>query len=127
MYMLAMFTLLLLSGCTTPIMLPSSGAWDGASELGPVYACNGGTFSSDEGCSGWPLALVSMPSPETHYAELRAKAAKQFHVDPDRIALKDVSVEYLTEINGVIRGWKATAIAGKRNASIQASPLTIKE
>ncbi len=42
------------------------------------------------------------------------KAATQYKLDPALIVLKDVSVEYVTELNGVIRVWKATAIAGRR-------------
>lgn len=105
---------LLTVGCTTPLTLASHGSWDGATELGPVRACKGGSLSIDRECSGWPLSLPSMPSPDTHYAELTAKAAAQYHVDPSLIVLKDVAVEYVTEINGVIRGWKVTAIAGRR-------------
>lgn len=102
------------TGCTTPLTLASHGSWDGATELGPVMACKGGSLSIDRECSGWPLSLTSMPSPDTHYAELKAKAATQYQVDPALIVLKDVSVEYVTEINGVIRGWKVTALAGRR-------------
>lgn len=106
--------LLLLAGCTTPLTLASHGSWDGATELGPVRACKGGSLSIDRECSGWPLSLPSMPSPDTHYTELKAKAADQYKVDASLIVLKDVSVEYVTEVNGVVRGWKATAVAGRR-------------
>lgn len=101
-------------GCTTPLTLAPHGSWDNATELGPVMACKGGSVSFDRECSGWPLSIPSLPSPDTHYTELKAKAATQYNVDPSLIVLKDVSVKYVTEINGVIRGWKATAIAGRR-------------
>ena len=106
--------LLITIGCTTPLTLASYGSWEGAIELGPVKACKGGSLSIDQECSGWPLSLPSLPSPDTHYTELKAKAATQYKLDPSLIVLKDVSVEYVAEINGVIRGWKATAIAGRR-------------
>lgn len=105
---------LFISGCTTPLTLAPHGSWDGATELGPVRACKGGSLSIDQECAGWPLSLPSMPAPDTHYTELKAKAAQQYKVDPSVIVLKDVSVDYVTEINGVIRGWKAHAIAGRK-------------
>lgn len=106
---------LLLAGCTTPLMLPESGSWDGVTELGPVYACKGGSHSFQRKCKGgWPLSLPSLPAPDIHYAELRADAATRYATDPSLIVLKDVSVEYLAELNGVIRGWDAQAIAGRR-------------
>ena len=111
---ITIIAILTLAGCTTPLTLASHGSWDGATELGPVRACKGGSLSIDRECSGWPLSLPSMPSPDTHYAELTAKAAEQYKVEASRIVLKDVAVEYVTEINGVIRGWKATAMAGRK-------------
>lgn len=103
------------AGCTTPLTLAPHGTWDSTTtELGPVMACKGGSISFDQECSGWPLSIPSLPPPDTHYTELKAKAAGQYHVDPAHVVLKDVAVEYVTEINGVIRGWKATAVAGQR-------------
>ncbi len=92
------------TGCTTPLNLASHGSWEGATELGPVKACKGGSLSTDQECSGWPLSLPSLPPPDTHYTELKAEAATQYKLDPSLIVLKDVSVEYFTELNGVIRG-----------------------
>lgn len=107
---------LLLTGCTSPMMLPPSGTWESqTSTLGPVVVCKGGNFASEpEGCNQWPLSIPSMPHPDIHYGELRAKASETYSVDAALIVLKDVIVEYTTEINGVIRGWKASAVAGKR-------------
>lgn len=124
---LAIIVLITSASCTTPLTLASHGSWDGATELGPVRACKGGSLSIDQECSGWPLSLPTMPHPDTHYAELKAKAAAQYQVDPSRIVLKDVAVEYVTEINGVIRGWKASAIAGVQRAQETAtSPASMK-
>lgn len=109
-------SLSILAGCTTPIMLPPSGMWDATTvALGPVVACKGGASSGtvEEGCGGWPLSLPSMPHPDVHYAELKARAAQQYTVDQSVVVLKDVHVDYRSEINGVIRGWRATAIAGR--------------
>ena len=100
--------MLITLGCTTPLNLAPHGAWDGATELGPVMACKGGSVSFDRECSGWPLSIPSLPPPDTHYTELKAKAAAQYHVDASVVVLKDVAVEYVTEVNGVIRGWKAS-------------------
>lgn len=107
---------LLLIGCTSPMMLPSSGTWEERTvTLGPVVVCKGGNFSfTPKDCNQWPLSIPSMPVPEIHYAELRAQAAEEYSVDAARIILKDVLVKYNAEINGVIRGWKASAIAGKK-------------
>ena len=109
-------SLVLLSGCSSLIVLPSSGTWETRTVLlGPVVVCRGGNFSMEpKDCNQWPLSIPTMPSPEIHYAELRAKAAELYETDPTVVVLKDVNVKYTTEINGVIRGWRATAIAGKR-------------
>lgn len=119
-----------LTGCAanTVLMLPGSGAWEERTAiLGPVVACRGGNSDFSEThkeCNNWPISVTHMPPPEAHYAELRAKAAEQYHVDPALIALKDITVSYNTELNGVIRGWKAQAIAGQRIAppSISTAP-----
>lgn len=114
--------LLLLSACAarTPMLLPSSGIWTVDTVLlGPVVACQGGNRDFSEHhkeCNKWPLSIPSLPHPETHHAELRAKAAEQYHVDGSAIVLKDVQVTYNTELVGTIRGWKATAIAGRNSA-----------
>ncbi len=107
--------LAILTGCTTALPLPPSGQWSERTiVLGPVVVCKGGNFSSEpKGCNQWPLALAVPPSPEIHYLELKTKAAEQYTVDANFVVLRDVSVEYTTEINGIVRGWRAHAIAGK--------------
>jgi hypothetical protein len=107
----AIFLLALaLSACTTPMMLAPSGSWDAnVRALGPVEACRGGTVDSGRSCGQWPLSIAMMPGPESHYVELRTKAMELYQVDYDSVVLKDVHVVYSTEINGVIRGWRATA------------------
>lgn len=124
MYRLLAFTaltlpLLLLTGCAnhSQLLLPSAGAWTAETvTLGPVMVCKGGNmdFSSDhKACNNWPLSVPSMPHPETHHAELRSQAAQQYKAPVEAIVLKDVQVTYNSELNGVIRGWKATALAGR--------------
>lgn len=96
------------------MMLPPSGTWDsGVRTLGPVEVCRGGTIDSGPSCNQWPLSIMSMPVPDSHYAELRMKAAELYQVDSAAVVLKDINVVYSTEINGVIRGWRAKALAGK--------------
>lgn len=119
---------LLLPACAarTPIMLPAAGTWTTDTVLlGPVVACRGGNHDFTEHhreCNQWPISVPSLPHPETHHAELRTKAAQQYQSDIGTIILKDVEVTYNTELNGVIRGWKATAIAGKNPAPIILTP-----
>lgn len=113
--MLVGLILVFLSGCTSPMTLPSSGRWDQQTvTLGPVVVCKGGNLTfTPKGCNQWPMSLPSMPAPEIHYAELRAEAADKYSVDAGLIVLKNVVVKYNSEIRGTIRGWKASAIAGK--------------
>jgi len=113
---------LMMSACAnrSDLMLPSVGSWTPETiVLGRVVACRGGNldFSDDhKDCNKWPLSLPSLPHPETHYAELRTKAAQQYQVDVGAIVLKDVQVTYNSELVGTIRGWKASAIAGRNPA-----------
>jgi len=111
--------LLLLTDCAnhSTLLLPAAGTWTTDTILlGPVVSCRGGNLDFSEHhkeCNQWPLSLPSMPHPEIHQAELRTKAAQQYQTDVGLIVLKDVQVIYNTELVGTIRGWKATAIAGK--------------
>lgn len=117
------FTLLVLAlilpGCAnqSTLLLPSAGTWTADTiTLGPVVACRGGNLDFTEHskeCNQWPLSIPSLPHPETHHAELRTKAAQQYQTEVSLIVLKDVHVTYNAELVGTIRGWKATALAGK--------------
>lgn len=109
-------SVLLVVGCTSLIILPSSGTWDTRTvSLGPVVVCRGANFSTEpEDCNQRALSIPSLPVPDIHYGELRARAAELYKVDPTAVVLTGVQVEYLTEANGVIRGWRATAVAGKK-------------
>jgi hypothetical protein len=92
------------------MMLAPSGSWDAnVRALGPVEACRGGTVDSGRSCGQWPLSIAMIPGPESHYVELRTKAMELYQMHYDSVVLKDVHVVYSTEINGVIRGWRATA------------------
>jgi hypothetical protein len=117
--------LLLLTACAnhSTLLLPAAGTWTSDTVLlGLVVACRGGNMDFSEHheeCNQWPLSIPSLPHPEIHHAELRAKAAQQYQTGAATIVLKDVQVLYNTELVGTIRGWKASAIAGK-------NPLTTK-
>jgi hypothetical protein len=114
-----LFAIMLLSGCAnrSTLLLPSAGTWTADTVLlGPVVACRGGNLdftAQHKECNQWPLSIPSLPHPDTHHAELRTKAAQQYQTDVSMIVLKDVAVTYNAELVGIIRGWKATAIAGK--------------
>lgn len=122
---------LTMSACAnrSDLMLPSVGSWtEQTIVLGRVVACRGGNmdFSEDhKECNDWPLSLPSLPHPDAHYAELRTKAAQQYQVDVGGIVLKDVQVTYNAELVGTIRGWKATALAGKNLIPAGSTALTI--
>jgi hypothetical protein len=112
---LALAATLLITGCTSTLPYRSLGEWSDAVEtLGEVNYCQGGGCSgSDEG-SQWPLALTSAPTQDNIHAALIAKAIKVYHVPEQEIVLKEINVKLLTEVVGTVRGWKATAVAGRK-------------
>jgi hypothetical protein len=83
-------------------------------EPGPLTRC-----SSARASRVWVAAVILRASQRVQEvaAELRTKAAEQFKADVSTIVLKDVQVTYNTELVGTIRGWKATAIAGRNPAA----------
>ncbi len=102
---LALFALC--SGCTSVIKVapyPTPAPWsDDVKRLGTVTADSG----------RWPLSLHSVPPDYTFYAALRAKASSQFNVPEAEVLLGEVTVKIGAELDGTIRDWKATAIAGR--------------
>lgn len=113
------FVLALFSGCVSQINVPPSPdiAWDDSVKvLGPVTAKHG----------RWPLSLKSPPPAETYYVALRTTAASTFGVRESDVVLRDVSVQIGAEMDGTIRDWKATAVAGQRagGASVAATKST---
>ena len=102
---------LLCAGCASTIKYPPypSANWSGIKTFGIVKADSG----------AWPLSLNSPPPDYTYYSALQIQAAKQYGVPQSQIVLGEVSVNYMAEVVGTIRSWKATAIAGQNtNAPI---------
>jgi hypothetical protein len=98
----------LFAGCASVATLapfPNAGAWD--STVKPL-----GTVTADSG--KWPLALHAMPPDYTFYSALKKAASKQFGVPEDEIVLGEVSIKTMSEIDGTMRSWKATASAGQK-------------
>lgn len=80
----------------------------GVEILGQVEACQGGF------CHGqWPMSLSVPPPASTYQAALRKEAAKQYNVPENEIVLGEVNVGYYSELNGTIRGWRASAPVGR--------------
>jgi hypothetical protein len=116
--LLAVIVVLGVAGCTPKMHLTfpgGMGPWDsGVQSLGPVVACGGGgCCGTDEGCQ-WPLALTNPPEAYTYQAALRSDAAKRYSVPSNEVVLSDIAVELDTELVGTVRGWKATATAGRK-------------
>ena len=104
-----------LGGCATHLTYPGTAPFDDSVQmLGPVTACaGGGCCGEEEGCQ-WPLALTNPPDAYTYQAALRDKAVRRYGVPPEEVVLGDIAVETEAELVGTIRGWKATAQAGRR-------------
>lgn len=111
--------LLLLSGCgvSNSSIYPGTALThdlreDGMTILGEVTACQGGF------CHGqWPMSLAVPPPASTYQAALRKEASKQYNVPEGEVRLGEVTVGFYSEINGTIRGWTATALAGRKVGS----------
>jgi hypothetical protein len=109
--LIAAFAAALLCGCVSTINYPAypSANWNGIKTLGTVTADSG----------AWPLSLNAPPPDYTYYSALCSKASEQFNVPKSQVVLGEVSVVYGSEMDGTIRDWKATAIAGQNtNAPI---------
>jgi hypothetical protein len=107
--------LAVLTGCATHLTYPGTGPLGHPVQvLGPVTACaGGGCCGQDEGCQ-WPLALTNPPDAYTYQAARREKAARRYGVPADEVVLGEIAVRTEAEIVGTIRGWRATAQAGRR-------------
>ena len=119
--LLVLALVLTVGGCTPQMHLTFPGGlgrWDSAVQsLGPVVACaGGGCCGTDAGCQ-WPLALTNPPEAYTYKAALRDNAAKKYKVSPEEIVLGDIAVALDAELVGTVRGWKATATAGRRRGA----------
>ena len=86
----------------------------GVELLGALTSCQGGF------CEGqWPMSLAVAPPASTYQAALRKKAAREFQVPESEVVLGEITVGYYSEINGTIRGWTATAPAGRKTHNQQ--------
>jgi len=92
---------------------------EGIQVLGEVEACRGAFCPARDGEGGqeWPLALSSAPPASAYHALLRKRVAAQYHVPEHDVRLGEVTVEYYTELDGTIVGWKAKAQAGRQVGS----------
>jgi hypothetical protein len=107
--------LTLVTGCTSTLAYRSLGDWDDrVVMLGPVSFCQGGGCTGTAEGSQWPLALSVPPSQDNIHAALVSKAIKQYNVPERELVLRDVNVTLETEIVGTVRGWNATAVAGRK-------------
>jgi hypothetical protein len=105
---------LLLSACTAMMPYRGYGDWtDDVQMLGPVSYCQGGFCSGTEEGSQWPLGLTNPPSQDSIHAALITKAARKYNVRESEVVLRDVNVKLSTEMVGTVRGWYATATAGR--------------
>jgi hypothetical protein len=94
----------LLCGCESTLKYPPSANWGPNTKiLGPVKADSG----------MWPLSLSAPPPQFTYFAALRDKAAYQFNQPADSIAIGEMTVVVGSEMDGTVRDWSATAVAGQ--------------
>jgi hypothetical protein len=113
--------MVLLTGCgvNKSSLYPGTGATadlreEGVQVLGEVTACQGAWCKKDGGGYEWPVSISHPPPALTYQKALRQKAAKQYGIPEGEVVLGEVSVGYHTEMIGTIRGWEATAVAGRK-------------
>jgi hypothetical protein len=100
---------LLLAGCESTLKYPPSTNWSaGTKILGPVEADSG----------MWSLSLSAPPPEYTYFAALRDKAAFKFNVPTESVAIGEMTVSIGAEMDGTVRDWHASAIAGQNTNSI---------
>lgn len=92
--------------------------------LGDVTACQGAWCKKPEGGYEWPIGLSHPPAALTYQRALERKAAQQFGVPESEVVLGDISVGFTTELIGTIRGWEASAVAGRKTTPGEAAKAT---
>lgn len=93
---------LLLAGCSSMMTYaPMQGYTHELKQLGPVKADSG----------KWPLSLHIPPPEYTFQLALRNAAAKAYGVKADDVILSEINVKFMSEMDGTIRSWEATATA----------------
>jgi len=100
----------LLCGCVSTVKYPPSAGWDGPN-IKPL-----GEVAADSG--RWPLSLHTTPPEYTFYAALRDKAVAQYNVPVNSVVIGEMTVTIGAEMDGTIRDWKATALAGQKTNNI---------
>jgi|CXWL01.1.fsa_nt_gi hypothetical protein len=111
-----------LSGCgvTSKSVYPGTGTTfdlteSGVEVLGQVSCCQGAYCKNDEtGRTEWPISLQVPPPAATYQAAIRKKAARTYDVAENQIVIGEIDVSYTSELVGTIRGWTASAIAGRK-------------
>ena len=99
---------LLLTGCESTLKSPATAGWNSSRVLGPIKATSG----------IWPLSLNAPPPQYTYFAALRDQAAYKFNVPPASVEFDEMTVRVGSEMDGTVRDWTATAIAGQNTNSI---------
>jgi len=113
LYLLAAGALLCLTGCESVMKYPPSEGWSqNVKILGPVEANSG----------MWPLSLSAPPPQYTYFAALRDKAAFKYNVPVDTVVIGEMTVTVGAEIDGTVRDWKASALAGQNTNRVSSAP-----
>lgn len=99
---------LLLTGCESTLKYPPTAGWKTSQPLGPITATSG----------IWPLSLNAPPPQYTYFAALRDKAAYKFNIPPASVEFDEMTVTFGSELDGTVRDWRATAIAGQNTNAI---------
>ena len=95
----------LLCGCASTVKYAPPNKW--GSDVRTL-----GTVTAESG--GWPLSLKVPPPEYTYASALRTKAAKDYNVPAREVVLDEMTVSFMSEIDGTIRSWKASALAGHK-------------
>ena len=86
--------------------------------LGQTTSCQGIYCKDDETRKlEWPVDLRTPPPADVYQALIRQKAARIYKVPESQIVVGDIHVTYTTELVGIIHGWTASAIVGKRRTT----------
>jgi len=121
-----LFVLLTICGCgvTKSSMYPGTAQTpdlkeQGVQRLGEVTACQGSFCKKDEGGYEWPISLPQPPPAYTYQRAIQKKAAKQYGIPEQEIVVGEIAVGYHAELIGTIRGWEATAMVGRKRATVK--------
>lgn len=102
-------SLALLCGCESSLKYPPSANWGPNTRLL-------GEVKADSGM--WPLSLSAPPPEYTYFSALRDKAAFKYNVPTDSVAIGEMTVVVGAEMDGTVRDWTATALAGQNTNAV---------